>query len=99
VRNGTANALDVSQSQGLAVAISWGQSDRDFWISIIDYARALPRNIRKLFEFGTTTKAGHIGAGLALVEQAALALGGTVALSTATDGATQLVVQWPRPRT
>lgn len=98
IRNGVANALDVSAANGLSVVLSWGESDRDYWISIIDHARALPRNVKKLFDFGTTTKTGHIGAGLALVQQAAVALGGNADLTTAADGATQLIVQWPRSR-
>ncbi len=98
VRNGVANALDVSTARNLPVTVTWGSSDRDYWIAVLDRAGMLPESVTQLFDFGTTTKAGHIGAGLALIQQAALALGGRPELSASADGTTTLRVQWPRPR-
>jgi signal transduction histidine kinase len=98
VRNAVANALDVSRDRDLPVTVSWGASDRDYWIAVLDQAGQLPQSVQHLFEFGVTTKPGHIGAGLALIQQAAIALGGSVSLMVSADGTTRLGAQWPRPR-
>lgn len=98
VRNAVVNALDVSHERDLPITVSWGASDRDYWITVLDQAGQLPDSVQHLFEFGVTTKPGHIGAGLALIQQAVVALGGTVSLAVNPDGTTRLRAQWSRPR-
>jgi len=97
VRNGVVNALEASTTTDEPVVVAWGATDRDYWVAVLDRAGSLPTNVGRLFTFGSSTKAGHLGAGLALVRQAARALGGTGELVTTREGSTRFEVRWPRP--
>jgi signal transduction histidine kinase len=97
VRNAIVNAIEASAKIAEPVVVTWGATDRDYWVVVLDRAGALPANVGRLFTFGASTKTDHLGAGLALVRQAALALGGVSELATTGEGSTRFEVHWPRP--
>ena len=89
------DAVEASKDTSEPVIVTWG-SDRDYWIVILDRGGLLPPSVNLLFEFGTSTK-GHLGSGLALVRQAALALGELLPWNKEPEGSTRFSMQWPRP--
>lgn len=96
IRNGLRNAYDAALSlPGRAVTIAWDETDRDYWIAILDRGVGLPPNPEKVFEIGATTKAGHLGMGLALAKRAADTLEGTIDLTPNEEG-TKFELRWPR---
>lgn len=91
--NGIKNAIEASLSIASAerkasVVVSWGQTDIDNWISVIDNGPGLPSNVTHSFTLGETSKPGHLGFGLGIANQAIETLHGTVELrNSGSDGA------------
>ncbi len=92
--NGLRNAIESSEAVNSVspVIISWGLTDRDFWISVLDAGRGIPANLATAFEIGTTTKKGHFGMGLALARQAVQSLNGKISLIPRKEGGAQFEV-------
>lgn len=81
------------------VVVSWGQTDREYWISIIDNGSGPPPKGEGLFDIGTTTKRiGHFGLGLAQAKTAALSLRGEIGLDVAALGGAKFSFSWPKPK-
>jgi signal transduction histidine kinase len=99
LRNGVANACESTQQLGLesprAVAVSFGRTDRDAWIAVLDHGVGIEGGFDP-FTFATTRKPGHDGVGLALARQAAKALRGTLTLTQREDGGATLRLTWPQ---
>jgi signal transduction histidine kinase len=76
------------------VAVSWGATDRDVWISILDRGVGLA-SPESAFLFGETTKVDHHGVGLALAKQAADSLGARVTLESRRAGGSAFEVRVP----
>jgi len=89
VKNASEAARSLSNEQRKAsIVISWGQTDRDTWISVIDNGPGLPNNSTRSFKLGETSKAGHLGFGLGIASQAIETLHGKVELrNSESDGA------------
>lgn len=91
--NGIKNAMEAATSisneeRRATVVISWGQTDRDTWISVIDNGPGIPSNLARSFNLGETTKSGHLGFGLGIASQAIETLHGKVELrNSESDGA------------
>jgi signal transduction histidine kinase len=91
--NGIKNAMEAAislsnEERRASVIISWGQTDRDTWISVIDNGPGLPSNSARSFTLGETSKSGHLGFGLGIVSQAIETLHGKVELrNSESDGA------------
>lgn len=91
--NGIKNALEAALSlsneeRRASIIISWGQTDRDTWISVIDNGPGLPSNSTRSFTLGETSKSGHLGFGLGIASQAIETLHGKVELrKSESDGA------------
>lgn len=103
VGNGIRNALEAVEAvNGLVlnaahpVVVTWGQTDIDYWVSVIDKGIGIIGPIEPAFEVGKTTKADHIGFGLAIARQAVETLGGTLTLQPATGGGTRFEARWER---
>ena len=75
------------------IVISWGKTDTDYWISIVDSGPGLP-NKNVFNEAGKSTKAGHPGYGLQISKQAMERLGGSLSLSPSTGGGASYVMRW-----
>lgn len=84
VSNGIRNACEsVVQvyDRPTTVAVIYGATDRDAWITIADNGIGLPSgSSENLFEMGRSTKEDHLGMGLTLSYEAAKALGGELRL-------------------
>ncbi|MDN7603914.1 ATP-binding protein [Burkholderia gladioli] len=111
LRNGLRNAVDaskqaaISQENGLRdksppvsnVVVTWGMTDTECFVSIIDSGVGLPKSKESLFELGATTKRGHSGFGLAIAKQAMETMDGTVELGPSNGGGAKFLIAWQRP--
>jgi len=91
--NGVKNAIEAATSisngdRSASLVVSWGQTDRDTWISIIDNGPGLRSSSANSFSLGETSKEGHLGFGLGIASQAIETLKGKVELrNSGSDGA------------
>jgi signal transduction histidine kinase len=100
VRNGLVNALEaVSEADlppGIPVTISYGCTDRQAWVSVMDDGDGVPADVQP-FDRGATRKSDHDGVGLTLARRAADSLGGVLTLTNLADRGAQLRLEWPQP--
>ena len=64
VANALRNAIEATahvQSHSSSVIVSWGETDVDYWISILDQGPGISGPSDSAFKIGRTTKAGHTG--------------------------------------
>jgi signal transduction histidine kinase len=99
--NGLRNAIEAVESVpeakgGHPVVISWGMTDVDYWVVILDQGPGIVGVGEGAFNIGTTTKIGHIGFGLAIARQAIGTLEGNVTLSPAQGGGARLELRWDK---
>jgi signal transduction histidine kinase len=102
LENALRNAIEASQpgddfDGADNITISWGETDIDYWLVVLDSGRGLPTETRSVFEIGTTNKRGHLGMGLALARQASQTLQGKVKLESRGRGCA-FEFRWPKPR-
>ena len=101
--NGLRNAIDATRAlpddavDSAAITVNWGVTDVDAWIAIVDGGIGFRGNLAKAFEIGSTTKAGHLGMGLATAPQAMTSLGGSVRLIPG-DRGVRFEMRWPGKR-
>lgn len=95
--NALQNAVDAARDMADRgpVVVTWGGTDRDVWLAVLDRGVGPPANRDQIFEVGSTTKPGHLGLGLALAERGMLSLGGEIELSRSDDGVTRFEARWP----
>lgn len=99
--NGLRNAIDATLALAIEdgrypdITINWGVTDKDVWIAIVDSGVGFRGNIARAFEIGSTTKAEHLGMGLATAQQAMTSLGGSVGLIPAERGV-RFEMRWPK---
>lgn len=99
--NGLRNAIDatialtVDDGRLPDITVNWGTTDKDVWIAIVDAGVGFRGNVARAFEIGSTTKAGHLGMGLATAQQAMTSLGGSVRLIPA-DRGVRFEMRWPK---
>jgi signal transduction histidine kinase len=88
--NGLRNAIEASLEVGAKtpVVVSWGETDKDLWLAVIDRAGGIPAGSSQVFAIGATSKRGHMGLGLATAQQAVWSHGGTLELEPREDGTT-----------
>jgi len=97
--NGVRNALDAVRGIDMAngehpVVVTWGKTDVDVWISVVDAGPGLRGPPEHAFEIGRTTKGDHSGFGLAIARQAMESLGGSVRLAKAAGGGAWFELRW-----
>ncbi len=102
IGNGLRNAIEATESaparQGelQAVTITWGTTDRDVWITILDQGPGPPISADRAFDIGNTTKPDHLGMGLAIARQAAESMSGTLLLAPReSHGGARFEFRWP----
>ena len=100
VSNGLRNAIEATVATGTPfedapITVSWGTTDVDHWVSIVDQGIGIKGVIQKVFEIGTTTKENHLGMGLAIVHQSMVSLGGKVVLVPNERGV-RFEIRWPK---
>ena len=92
------NAVDALEGVRLpegahAIIVAWGQTDIDYWITVIDKGKGLELRSDAAFDTGNTTKKGHPGMGLSIARRAMDSLEGTADLETKEDG-THFELRW-----
>lgn len=98
LRNGMRNALEASRP-GQTVVGTWGETDRDYWLTLLDSGPGPPASPADAFEMGRTTKADHSGMGLTLARQAVDSLQGKLTLEERADGGASFAFRWPKQGT
>jgi signal transduction histidine kinase len=98
--NGLRNAVeaigDGVHADAPPIVITWGATDTDYWVAVLDRGPGIPASIDSIFGIGKTTKKGHSGFGLPIALSAIEALGGTVTLQPASGGGTKYELRWER---
>lgn len=97
--NGIKNAMEAASSisneeRKASLVISWGQTDRDTWISVIDNGPGLANNPTRSFTLGETSKSGHLGFGLGIARQAIETLRGNVELRNSGSEGAVFELRW-----
>lgn len=97
--NGIRNAVEAQQAasehpNAHAVTISWGDSDVDYWLAVLDHGAGLTGPIETAFEVGSSTKKDHIGFGLAIARQAVETMIGSLTLEPAKQGGALYTARW-----
>jgi signal transduction histidine kinase len=75
------------------IVISWGSTDTDHWITVIDQGPGINDSAR-FFSVGTSTKNGHAGFGLAIAKQAIESANGTIGLYSSPSGGATYEIRW-----
>ena len=88
-------ALEITGVEYPPIVVNWGKTDRDYWIVIVDSGIGFQGNLSKAFDIGSTSKAGHLGMGLATAQQAMTSMEGVVKLIPAERGV-RFEMRWPR---
>lgn len=99
VVNGLRNAVEAQESsvrpnEPHAVTLNWGDTDVDYWISVLDHGNGIVGPAETAFEIGNSTKRNHIGFGLAIARQAVETMIGSLALEPAKDGGALYTARW-----
>lgn len=98
--NGLRNSVEaVAAMQGSdlpTVIVTWGETDVDFWVSVLDHGPGIAGPVESVLKIGKTTKAGHSGFGLPIASAAIEALGGTLALQSAMGGGAKYDLRWEK---
>ena len=104
VTNGVRNALEstraVEHDRKPPVVITWGDTERDYWVAVLDEGLGIPAGrTSSVFEIGITSKRDHLGMGLALAKQAVTSLRGEVSLTPRTPRGAAYRFSWPKAST
>ncbi len=99
VVNGIRNAVEAQQAASEQpnphdVTISWGDSDVDYWLAVMDHGGGINGPIETAFEIGNSTKKDHIGFGLAIARQAVETMIGSLNLEPAKHGGALYTARW-----
>jgi signal transduction histidine kinase len=100
VANGLRNAIEANAQSGVAgphsIVITWGATDIDCWVTIIDSGPGISKNSAAAFKMGTTSKKDHSGMGLPIARQAMLSMEGEIALVPDSNGGARFELRWYR---
>jgi sensor histidine kinase regulating citrate/malate metabolism len=98
--NGVRNAFEAvamaNSGEAHQIVITWGQTDVDYWVAVLDRGPGIVGPMESAFEIGKSTKQGHSGFGLAIARQAIETLGGTVVLEPIAQGGAKYTARWER---
>ncbi len=98
--NGIRNSVEaVLSSKRIAphpIVITWGETDVDYWISVLDRGPGVVGSAESAFGIGRTTKKDHRGFGLTIARQAIETLGGVCTLQPGMEGGTRFEIRWDR---
>jgi sensor histidine kinase regulating citrate/malate metabolism len=103
ISNGLKNAIEAVQSVKVRapdeageprILISWDQTQTECWITIKDQGPGLSGSATEIVKAGRSTKAGHIGMGLTIAQQAIETMGGALELEPGKEAGTRFEVRW-----
>jgi nitrogen fixation/metabolism regulation signal transduction histidine kinase len=99
VVNGLRNAVESQQTIGRQpqshdVTVNWGETDVDYWVSVLDHGVGINGPIETAFEIGNSNKKNHTGFGLAIARQAVETMIGSLTLEPARDGGALYTARW-----
>lgn len=98
IRNGIEAAAAIKREASVEsiahLVITWGKTDREFWISVVDDGPGLAGSAATSFGIGKSTKPNHAGFGLAIASQALETLGGLINLSASPGGGAKYEIRW-----
>ena len=79
-----------------AVIVSWGTTDRDSWVAVLDRGVGLPSGASRMRDPGVTTKdkSMHTGMGLAVTVMALESMGGNVSHYPREGGGVVAEIRW-----
>jgi signal transduction histidine kinase len=99
LRNGIKNAVESIMALGDGgkhdVIVSWGETEKNYWVSVLDDGVGFIGNTLKVFEMGKTTKSDHLGMGLTISKRAIASLGGDITLTPRERGV-RFELSWPK---
>ena len=100
ISNGVRNAVEavsgVPGGELHPVIVTWGKTDVDYWVSVLDRGLGLVGPAESAFDIGKTNKKGHSGFGLTIARQAIETLGGGCTLQPATNNGARFEIWWER---
>jgi C4-dicarboxylate-specific signal transduction histidine kinase len=79
-----------------SVVATWGTDRKSIWIAINDNGPGLDGIPGQLMEPGATSKEGHTGFGLFIVQQAVKSMGATFEIKNATEGGAVFRIAWSK---
>ena len=94
VRNSFEAVSEVKNPEQHSVVVTWGETDVDYFVSILDQGVGFVGSSGAAFEFGKSNKDNHIGFGLPIARQAIESLNGTVQIEPNSDGGARFEVRW-----
>lgn len=99
VVNGIRNGVEAQQAASAQpnphdVTISWGETDVDYWLAVVDHGGGVSGPIETAFAIGNSTKKDHIGFGLAIARQAVETMIGSLSLEPAKHGGALYTARW-----
>ncbi|MFT6188979.1 MAG: signal transduction histidine kinase [Oleispira sp.] len=94
IRNANEALLSVDDGKPKNLIVSWGVTDVECWISIIDDGPGFNGAVQDAYAFGATNKDGHTGFGLGIIMQSMESLDGVAELSSIKDSGARLVLRW-----
>lgn len=94
--NGLKNAFEAVSSggEGGKITISWGATEVDTWITVSDDGPGILGSSNAAFDPGRSTKAGHMGFGLTIAQQAMNTIDGSVTLSANAPSGVIYEMRW-----
>ena len=96
IRNAAEAVSGAPEGEPHSIVVAWGETDIDYWVTVLDRGTGLVGPAESAFGTGKTTKRGHSGFGLTIARQAIETLGGTCTLQPATEGGARFEVRWER---
>ena len=92
-------AVEATGENERSIVVNWGDTDRDYWLAVLDEGIGLPESADKILTPGVSTKDGegtHFGIGLTIVQRAMHTLNGTVDPRRRDPRGSVVELRWPK---